>query len=179
MEQLAAELDDMETALEIAQLPDMEGWYDKQPPPPLFGDPSVMRPVYQYRGEEQPLLVKSVADQMADKPFRFATQAEAVHYVTAFRHAGQSGQTRAAHPGSGAKPAGFRSKPATSVFRPPLARTQVRGLAGARAVSGNGGRNDLKVHLQRAPRDRRQRSLNQLLSAGMGHMVGQVFVGKA
>lgn len=86
VEQLAAELDDdVETALEIAQLPDVAGWFYKRPPTPLFSDASNMRPVYQYSGEDQPLRVKSVADQVADRPFRFATQAEAAHYVTVFR----------------------------------------------------------------------------------------------
>ncbi len=86
VEQLAAELDgDIETALEVAQLPDIEDWFYKRPPTPLFSDPSTMRPVYKYTGDDKPLLVKSVADQVADQRFRFATQAEAAHYVTVFR----------------------------------------------------------------------------------------------
>jgi hypothetical protein len=76
---------DLETALELAQFPDVEGWYDKRPPTPSFTELSMLRPVYKYTGEHAPLLVKSPTEQLAGGRFRYANQEEAAAYRHTFR----------------------------------------------------------------------------------------------
>ncbi len=85
VEQLVAETEDMETAVAIAQMPEIEDWYVKRPPLVSYNQPERMRPVYQYAGEKAPLMVKSVEEQMEGQRFRYATQAEAADYVRTFR----------------------------------------------------------------------------------------------
>ncbi len=85
VEQLTDEVDDLETALEIAQLPEVEGWYYKRPPILVPAQIEKMRPVYKHKGETSPLMVKSVEDQVAGKRFQYATKGEAEEYVRVFR----------------------------------------------------------------------------------------------
>ena len=95
VEQLAAELGDMDTALEVASVPDVEGWYYKRPPLPSYGDAKTMRSVYMYKGDDAPLMVKSPEDQLAGKKFRYAQKAEMEEYRKTFRPAtGQKTESR-------------------------------------------------------------------------------------
>ena len=85
VEQLAEEIGDVETALEVAQMPEIEDWYFKRPPLPSYSQPEMMRPVYKHKGENAPLMVKSVEDQVEDRRFRYATKTETDEYIRTFR----------------------------------------------------------------------------------------------
>lgn len=94
VEALAAEVGDLETALELAAFPEVEGWYAKRPPTPSSAELSTMRTVYKYTGEHAPLMVKAAEEQLAGKSFRYATQQETAAYRQTFRHGDQeAGQT--------------------------------------------------------------------------------------
>jgi hypothetical protein len=84
-EQLLEETGDVETVLTVAQLPDVEDWYVKRPPLSGYSQAETMRPVYQYRGENAPLMVKSVEEQVEGKRFRYATKTEMEDYQRTFR----------------------------------------------------------------------------------------------
>lgn len=85
VEQLTNEIGDVETALAIAQMPEIEEWYYKRPPTPLDNLPEMMRPVYKYKDENSALMVKSVEEQLEDKRFHYATKEEAAEYICTFR----------------------------------------------------------------------------------------------
>ena len=85
IEQLTEELGDAEAALAIAQTPEIEDWYYKRPPLAGYVQPERIRPVYLYKGEQSPLKVKSVQEQMERKKWRYATKEETAEYIRTFR----------------------------------------------------------------------------------------------
>lgn len=85
VEQLTEELGDAEAALAIAQTPEIEDWYYKRPPMTGYVQPEIMRPVYLYKGEQSPLKVKSVQEQIDGKKWRYATKVETMEYIKTFR----------------------------------------------------------------------------------------------
>lgn len=87
VEQLAEELGDAEAALAIAQTPEIEEWYYKRPPLAGYVQPEMMRPVYLHEGAQSPLRVKSVQEQIEGEKWRYATKAEMIEYIKAFRPA--------------------------------------------------------------------------------------------
>jgi hypothetical protein len=85
VEQLAEEVDDVETALAVAQTPEIEDWYAKRPPIPGYVVSAMMKPVFMHKGEKSPLRVKSVEDQLERRRWRYATRAEVQQYISIFR----------------------------------------------------------------------------------------------
>lgn len=85
VEQLSEEIDDLDTALEIAMLPEIEDWYYKRPPILMPAQSDRIRPVYKHKGDNSPLMVKSAKDQIAGKGFRFANREETLEYIQVFR----------------------------------------------------------------------------------------------
>jgi len=85
VEQLTEELGDAEAALAIAQTPEIEEWYHKRPPLAGYVPPEMMRPVYMHKGEQSPLTVKSVQEQIEGKKWRYATKEETAEYIRALR----------------------------------------------------------------------------------------------
>jgi hypothetical protein len=85
VEQLMEETGDVETAITVAQMPEVEDWYLKRPPLPGNTQPEMMRPVYKYTGENSPLMIRSVEDQVEDRRFRYATKTETEEYIRTFR----------------------------------------------------------------------------------------------
>jgi hypothetical protein len=85
VEQLMEEIGDVETALTIAQSPEMPDWDHHPLPHPACYSPETMRPVYRYQGENAALMVKTVEEQIQGKRFRYATREEAEAYRQTFR----------------------------------------------------------------------------------------------
>lgn len=78
---------DIETALEIADMPEPEEEWSYRGPIACTQAPMI-RPVYRYNqkeGDNGLLEVKSVADQLARRPFRYANREEAQEYVRTYR----------------------------------------------------------------------------------------------
>ena len=68
----------------VAQTPEVEEWYRKRPPLPGNVLAETMRPAYKHRGDDSPLMVRSVEDQLAGKGWRYATKEEAAAYAQVF-----------------------------------------------------------------------------------------------
>ena len=85
VEQLAGEVEDMEAALAVAQTPEVDDWFTKRPPVAGYVQSGTMKPVYLYKGEQSPLKVKSVEDQLEGRRWRYATREEAQEYIRIFR----------------------------------------------------------------------------------------------
>ena len=84
-EQLSEEIGDWDAVMTVAQTPDVEEWYRKRPPLPGNVLAETMRPAYKHRGDDSPLMVRSVEDQLEGKGWRYATKEEAAAYAQTFR----------------------------------------------------------------------------------------------
>jgi hypothetical protein len=91
IEQLAEELGDIDTALEVANLPDIENWHVKHAPLPSYADEKIIRPVYKYKGEKSPLMIKTIWDQVNGNRFRPANREETQEFIRAFRQIERGG----------------------------------------------------------------------------------------
>ena len=83
-EQLAEETEDWETALAVAQMPEIEGWYRTRPPLPSHIMAETIRPAYRYCAADAPLMVQSVEDQIDGHAWHYASQAEAEAFRRTF-----------------------------------------------------------------------------------------------
>ena len=86
-EELSEEIGDWDAVMAVAQTPDVEEWCRRNPPLPGNFLAANMRPAYKHRGDDSPLMVRSVKDQIAGKGWRYATKEEAAAYAQAFREA--------------------------------------------------------------------------------------------
>lgn len=94
IEQLTQELGDAEAAVAIAQTPDIEDWYVRPSSLPSATSAEMVRPAYLYTGDDAPLSVRSVEDQVAGKGFRYAGKAEAQEYRRTHRSQAVPGEDR-------------------------------------------------------------------------------------
>lgn len=92
VEQLAEEVGDVEAALAVAQTPEVDDWFTKRPPIAGYLQPSRLKPVYLHKGEQSPLKVKSVEDQLEGRRWRYATRAEVQEYIRTFRRSPADGR---------------------------------------------------------------------------------------
>ena len=83
--QLYEETEEWEAAKAVAQAPEVENWYYKRPPLSGIILAENVQPAYRHQGEDSPLLLRSVEDQMDDLGWRYANREETEAFLQTFQ----------------------------------------------------------------------------------------------